>query len=144
MSLSLADVDGRSRINYSMKIDFPLQETLLMKDTLNAAGEALAFGFCEGIEHLCQQHVDVQHIDHPTIVYILGKKITCPHTHNDIFWFWITVFLPEVLHQNWSFSCLFQVFSLKYTFILFIYYLNLESRVVGIITVCLHCLSTFS
>lgn len=65
-----------------MEIEFPSQETVLTEDTLNAEGKVLSFGFCEQIEHVCQQHVDVQHMVNPTVDYILEDKITCPHIHN--------------------------------------------------------------
>lgn len=46
-----------------MEIEFPLQETFLTANTLNAAGEVLFFGFCEASEYLSQQHGDVQHME---------------------------------------------------------------------------------
>lgn len=103
-----------------MEIEFPLQETVLTEDTLNTAGKVLSFGFCEGTEHLHQQHVGVRHVVHPTINYILGDNITCPPIHNGVFRFWITVLLTEVLHWKLV-SQLFvpNLFSEKYFYSFF-------------------------
>lgn len=68
-----------------MKTEFLSPETALTKDNLNASGKVSSFGFCERLDHLYQQHVDVFHVVHPAIDYILEDEITCPHIHNEIF-----------------------------------------------------------
>lgn len=99
MSVSLAGVDGRSRINYSVKTEFLSKETVLTKDTLSASVKVSSFSFCERLDHLYQQHADLYHRVYPAIRYILGDKIASPYIHNDISWFWSTVLLTEVLPQ---------------------------------------------
>lgn len=83
MSLFLADVDGRSRINYSVEIEFPLQETVLT-GYFECCRESLVKAF---VKEYCIyiDNAEVQHVVHPTIDNILGDKITCPYIHSDIF-----------------------------------------------------------
>lgn len=67
MSVSLAGVDGRSKINYSVKTEFLSQETVLTKDTLSTSGNVSSFSFCERLDNLYQQYVDVYHMVRPGI-----------------------------------------------------------------------------